>query len=600
MCLVFPAGCARPRRLSTRFLAAERNELARYREDARAVLRGRPLDKGVDEASGVPLGRLWWHRYPFEIPLPPKRGAVVFVKSGDGFALPAGEKRKQGAVTARASAVSKGAPGNGGRVRGQPENVTFYQGKFLSVAPNGKVTIHVDRTSCASSPHVVVTVPDLNVMSVVEPAMPVESPRCSAPVQPVTSQPSAPLGDAQDASENTISASATASAASFAASVQSTLPSAAVIAHLQATAAAVAAEAVAAGEYDNPADRHVCPGQPCTTLPLPLPLPSVTGVVTPSPRKAVAFKARSGANVEYEVHVRAVAEALRLLDRKGVLVADLGALNSDAERAIASEVPIHERTRSAHAGVVDALATINARLDIVLPGLQCPPAAARDEGTGTQGSEPRVAVSLPAPPSGPSIFDYPPAVENEDDDDFACQHDGEGNCPRASCAVSRLRDGARGLLRNSTSLGPGGQQHAFPFGNADGLRPSARDQQKPNASIPSDLGLRPEHMARNVDFRSAAGAALLSKALARSALANLPDDSSLKTAPASQRADVIECVSTCVAVLLRARATRSSESIDELADALRVKCAENESLLGAIKSAVREFDSSTSSDSRDD
>jgi hypothetical protein len=209
MCLVFPAGCARPRRLSTRFLAAERNELARYREDARAVLRGRPLDKGVDEASGVPLGRLWWHRYPFEIPLPPKRGAVVFVKSGDGFALPAGEKRKQGAVTARASAVSKGAPGNGGRVRGQPENVTFYQGKFLSVAPNGKVTIHVDRTSCASSPHVVVTVPDLNVMSVVEPAMPVESPRCSAPVQPVTSQPSAPLGDAQDASENTISASAT-------------------------------------------------------------------------------------------------------------------------------------------------------------------------------------------------------------------------------------------------------------------------------------------------------------------------------------------------------------------------------------------------------
>jgi hypothetical protein len=103
-----------------------------------------------------------------------------------------------------------------------------------------------------------------------------------------------------------------------------------------------------------------------------------------------------------------------------------------------------------------------------------------------------------------------------------------------------------------------------------------------------------ENMAKNVDFRTAQGAALLGKALTRQALASLPDSDKLKSAPAALRADVIECVSTCVAILTRARTTRNGHAIEELVDALRVKAAKNYSAIAAIQRAVKEFDTTSS------
>jgi hypothetical protein len=109
-------------------------------------------------------------------------------------------------------------------------------------------------------------------------------------------------------------------------------------------------------------------------------------------------------------------------------------------------------------------------------------------------------------------------------------------------------------------------------------------------------GPRAEDLAKNVDFHTAQGAALLGKALTRQALARLPDANKLKLAPAAVRADVVECISTCVAIFTRARTTRSSHAIEELVDALRVKSPRNLSALAAIQNSVKEFDS-TSSDS---
>lgn len=114
---------------------------------------------------------------------------------------------------------------------------------------------------------------------------------------------------------------------------------------------------------------------------------------------------------------------------------------------------------------------------------------------------------------------------------------------------------------------------------------------------PQRPSLKPEHMAKNVDFRNATGAALLAKALTRAALAKLPIDSKLKVAPTAVRADVMECVSACVAVLVRARCTRDFNCIEELVEGIRVRFPRNQAALDAVHAAAKIFDS-TSSDSQ--
>lgn len=109
--------------------------------------------------------------------------------------------------------------------------------------------------------------------------------------------------------------------------------------------------------------------------------------------------------------------------------------------------------------------------------------------------------------------------------------------------------------------------------------------------------LMPEHLAKNVDFRNAWGAALLAKALTRAALAKLDPDSKLKMAPTKVRADVMECVSSCVAVLVRARATRDFRCIEEVVDDIRMQFPSNQEALDAIHIAARTFDSSSSESS---
>lgn len=99
------------------------------------------------------------------------------------------------------------------------------------------------------------------------------------------------------------------------------------------------------------------------------------------------------------------------------------------------------------------------------------------------------------------------------------------------------------------------------------------------------------------DPRNAAGAATLAKVLVRQALSRLPGDHVLREAVSETRADVMECVSACVTVLMRARATRDLECIEQVVEAVPVRFVENAEALEAIHTAARAFESS-SSDSR--
>jgi hypothetical protein len=71
--------------------------------------------------------------------------------------------------------------------------------------------------------------------------------------------------------------------------------------------------------------------------------------------------------------------------------------------------------------------------------------------------------------------------------------------------------------------------------------------------------LRPEHLAKNVDFRASSGVALLANALARQDLGQLPDMDNTKTAPTLLCADVVECLMRASRRLFAPRATRNSE-----------------------------------------
>lgn len=105
--------------------------------------------------------------------------------------------------------------------------------------------------------------------------------------------------------------------------------------------------------------------------------------------------------------------------------------------------------------------------------------------------------------------------------------------------------------------------------------------------------LPPEHLAKNVDFRSAEGMALLAKAMTRDALGRMGSSSKIRDMPLSARADMMQCVSACVSVLIRARATRDFQSVEEMIREIRVRHPRNMEALEAIQEAAKSFDSAT-------
>lgn len=465
MCTVFPAGCARPRRLSRSFLACERMELETYRKDVRAALCGDPLPRASDATSGTELGALWRQRYAFPQPTCPEVGADALVVRA---AVHGGANVQH--ATLQAHPPFRQAP-------------LWLAAKFVKLERSGNVTVRLPDGRTVQVPDLLVSYPGTDKSS-------------------------------RDAGE----------------------------AGMQAP----------------------CTPQKRARSQSPSP------VCTPSPRRSVTLTSKSGSGVELNVHVRGVAESVRLLERKDALLQDLSSLNSTAENELRHEGEISEVTRVRHAATLRNLALVNARLDVVMP---------------------RIAHSLESPQR--SRHDR---RENQPWGDGRDQTHGAevtASTPTPQRIVERYGRGFSPSERHTAQpRGFVGDMAPYAGGDAPDLfdpRPPVR-----NAGPWNQNPAFERSAAHMTDFRTSSGAAVLSKTLAREALSRLPDNDKLKSAPASLRADVIECVSTCTALLTRARLTRSSESMDELVDALRVKCPQNEPLLQLVRNAIRDFDTTSS------
>lgn len=674
MCDVFPAGCARPRRLSNDFLESERCELETYRKDARAFLRNEPLDDARDARSGAHLGKLWWQRYPFDLPKIPPRGASVFIRLRPGdsgsaqtatslhdadqsrgdnatpnremFSTEENESRFMNQNNEELEKLRHSSPllnrKSVVRKRKPPRNFEptttgklgisqrFVEGKFLGIASNDQITVRIGSN--------VLNVPDLSVMSVPLDqfaANPDNSVSCEThSVQSSYLSVLNGLRDPKHEHETLPPFTGNFTSQDRGRRLAEWSPLSFPSGHLQSNKRLFSTLA-----------SNVSPHMP----------PQIPQSLTPSPRKAFSLKSRTGTNVEYEVHVRALAESVRLLDRKDALLSELHTQNNLAEVARAESSPISVEIRRKHAAVMEALAHVNARLDVVLPGLR--------SGTGSDtamGSDfVSLHSSLPRTPRNRHVvsrevghlLDFgpsPPPREQQSrlGEGQGChQHDSSHlrGTPASSFTPASQKLGGLPLkLREYLPTGPSPRLH-FPrnrmhlsdtqsgiltaqqsmynvsvmdrigsiagdHGGAisSGSRNDAFEEYSSRLPVNTTIfgaptareaklsHLRQAHSAKDVDFRTAAGAAMLSKALARQALGKLPENCNLKLAPATLRADVIECVSTCVALLIRARSTRDIDAIHEILDVLRVKCQENETLLDIVKGAVRDFDTTSS------
>lgn len=268
--------------------------------------------------------------------------------------------------------------------------------------------------------------------------------------------------------------------------------------------------------------------------PSPCLLSPLPGLASPARYLLSPARPLPARQVELELDVGQLAVAVRLLDRKEELLQEMKRMNDRVEN---SGVPPTDAERERHRAIRTELDSIVCELAL-----------------------PRV------PPNAPSSMQH-----------LQGQIQGHPSAERSLPLLTRT-----GVI--TPSRGSGKTRRRTPLPPVSGPQP-----------LPA---LMPEHLAKNVDFRNAWGAALLAKALTRAALANLSPDSKLKMAPTKVRADVMECVSSCVAVLVRARATRDFRRIEEVVEDIRMRFPSNQEALEAIHEAARTFDSSSSESSR--
>lgn len=250
-----------------------------------------------------------------------------------------------------------------------------------------------------------------------------------------------------------------------------------------------------------------------------------------SPQRPLYVGSHLGPDVECELDFQQTAESMRLLDTKQQLLYSLRDLNDLLEKGDATNTDQLVHDRYAH--TLTQLETVNSQLHHIMQPQLCTP--------NPNPSNP-FASPLGPPIPQPKFDTTPESQHNRESPQFA-------------------RNNPSNPSNETTSTAP---------------------------------MLRPEHLAKNVDFQNATGATLLARALTRTAFANLPPNDHLTNASMSIRADVMECISCCVAVLIRARATRDFHCIEELIDNIRVRFPENAEAINAIHQAATNFDLSSS------
>eukprot|EP00178_Gracilaria_changii_P027003 TRINITY_DN837_c0_g1_i1.p2 TRINITY_DN837_c0_g1~~TRINITY_DN837_c0_g1_i1.p2 ORF type:complete len:587 (+),score=91.00 TRINITY_DN837_c0_g1_i1:135-1763(+) len=258
-----------------------------------------------------------------------------------------------------------------------------------------------------------------------------------------------------------------------------------------------------------------------------------------SPRKSLEVKSECAEGFECEVDFHRIAESMQLLDRKEQLLSSLRMLNDAVSTTTIPGEPPSDATQAKFDSILAALDQVNSEINMHI--------------------EPDRSTPHPSPPNLYISADMEPTKFD----------DTPQKCPSAA-PVS---------LPKMAPLSP---------------LLAKRESGSPGETMPGSPRVRPENEAKNVDFRSASGTALLAKALTKAALAKLHPENGIKSAPTPVRADVMECVSACVAVLIRARTTRDLHCIDELIEGLRSRFPANSEAIDAIHAAARVLDTSSS------
>ncbi len=247
--------------------------------------------------------------------------------------------------------------------------------------------------------------------------------------------------------------------------------------------------------------------------------------------------------VEAEVDIGRLAELIRLHDRKESAVAALQRANDDAEHEMNSgSATARPDTRAAAEASIALLSEVNARIEVVAP-----PGFGLQEGHAGTPRPHRIAQRLDAAFVASGSDGHPPPLRTPE----------SAKRPR----ISRISD------VGSSSAG-------LPHASGLPKLPLFVGRNEEGVMRGNGAGSSRNGAAGSVDFASAGGAVVLAKSLCKSGLARLqnnPGFAKLKASSASTKAEVMECVSAVVAILIRARSTRDSAAVHDLIDALRLR-----------------------------
>lgn len=272
------------------------------------------------------------------------------------------------------------------------------------------------------------------------------------------------------------------------------------------------------------------------------------------PSPLLPIRPSSPGAVECDVDIDHLAETVQLLDRKSELLNHLRSLNDSVEASQRQNLPLSLTVHEQYESLVRDLAYVENDLHQALT-VETPLHPVRDTVVNSlnfNSPEPRSTSAERIPFSGAVTPDGKVTVGN-------------------------------------TRIGPFTPDGYLPLTYSGNTAPSSRLRLMRRATAQPPA----ERFAKDIDFRTIEGAATLAKVLSRAILAQLPGDCALKTLPASVRAEVIECISACVTVLIQARVTKDFDCIEQVIDAIPLRFPENAEALEAIRAAGRVFESSS-------
>lgn len=307
------------------------------------------------------------------------------------------------------------------------------------------------------------------------------------------------------------------------------------------------------------------PRCPDVTFPLSQFFPSPHHTLIQSPLRPITQQVLQNGTVECEVDVQQIAESMRLLDRKTNLLWSLRSLNDTVEHSEQQQPPVELVQH--HGNLISEINTVTDELCMVV---------------------------APAAPSNPLAerlnFNSPGHEHGSSSQHVPSPHSPVDGVVKSLDFDQRLRELDSNEVEPSKDIcGPSAGPTALktePVKRSGSLPPdvtttdTVAQQQFPN-EVSDHLG--------KIDFHDVPGITMLARTLAGAALAKITAEGRLKTMAPDIRPDVLECVSSCLAVLISARMTGDYECVLSAIQHIPRRLTQHSDAFEAILAAARGF-----------